>query len=80
VELKAKIDGENRVKVIVSDDGEGLPAGGGHFGYGLVGMRERVEDLGGTLSISNRSDGRGVTVVATLPLDVVEPHETEPVA
>ena len=38
----------------MSDDGEGLPAGGGHFGYGLVGMRERVEDLGGTLSISNR--------------------------
>jgi two-component system, NarL family, sensor histidine kinase UhpB len=80
VELKAKVDGENRVKVIVSDDGEGLPKGGGHFGYGLVGMRERVEDLGGTLSISNRSDGRGVTVVATLPLDVVNSHETEPVA
>jgi two-component system, NarL family, sensor histidine kinase UhpB len=80
VELKAKIDGENRVKVIVSDDGEGLPAGGGHFGYGLVGMRERVEDLGGTLSISNRSDGKGVAVVATLPLDVVESNVSEPVA
>jgi glucose-6-phosphate-specific signal transduction histidine kinase len=79
VELKAKVDDENRVKVIVSDDGEGLPAAGGHFGYGLVGMRERVEDVGGTLSISNRSDGRGVTIVATLPLDVVESHVAEPV-
>ncbi len=63
----------------MSDNGEGLPAGGGRFGYGLVGMRERVEDLGGTLSISNRTDGKGVTVIAILPLDVAEPQVMEPV-
>lgn len=79
VGLKAKIDGENQVKVIVSDNGEGLPAGGGRFGYGLIGMRERVEELGGTLSISNRTDGKGVRVVATLPLDVIDSRVSEPV-
>jgi two-component system, NarL family, sensor histidine kinase UhpB len=78
VELKAKIDGENHVKVIVSDNGGGLPPGGGHFGYGLVGMRERVEELGGVLSIANRTDGKGVSVVASLPLDVVETRVSEP--
>ncbi len=77
--MKAKIADENHVKVIVSDDGAGLPIGGGRFGYGLVGMRERVEDAGGSLSISNRTDGKGVTVVATLPLDVIESNVSEPV-
>ena len=54
--------------LIISDDGRGLPPEAetrpGH--YGLRGMRERVEGLGGTLTLS--SNGRGTTVKAWLPL------------
>src|SRR5580692_3313882 len=35
-------------------------------GYGLISMRERAEELGGSLAI--RSDGSGTTITATLPL------------
>ena len=52
----------------ISDDGRGLPPDAetrpGH--YGLRGMRERVEGLGGVLTLS--SNGRGTTVKARLPL------------
>jgi signal transduction histidine kinase len=59
--------GGQRLRVSVSDDGSDAPgavqAGGGH---GLVGMRERVAMLGGTLS-AGPSDGGGFEVVADLP-------------
>jgi signal transduction histidine kinase len=35
-------------------------------GYGLISMRERAEELGGSLTI--RSDSSGTTITATLPL------------
>lgn len=53
----------------VQDDGRGRPddlavgAASGH--YGLLGLRERVEGLGGTLTVSATG---GVTVEAALPL------------
>jgi signal transduction histidine kinase len=54
----------------VHDDGIGLPPGSGsspdHFG--LRGMRERVEGLGGTLNLPG--DSEGTLVEATLPLIV----------
>jgi signal transduction histidine kinase len=57
--------GAGSVTVEVSDDGP--PARVDAGGYGLVGMRERVEALGGTLSAGPRPDGW--TVRATLPLE-----------
>ena len=38
----------------------------GRSGVGFRGMRERFRQLGGTLEI--QSEGRGTTVIATLPL------------
>jgi signal transduction histidine kinase len=59
--------GGQRLQVSVTDDGSDAPgavqAGGGH---GLVGMRERVAMLGGTLT-AGPSEGGGFEVVADLP-------------
>jgi ligand-binding sensor domain-containing protein/signal transduction histidine kinase len=61
-----------RVQLSVRDDGSGFDnqaasnAQDGHFG--LVGMRERAEQIGGTLSI-NSSLGFGTEVVADVPIN-----------
>ncbi|MFY9934395.1 MAG: sensor histidine kinase [Streptosporangiaceae bacterium] len=48
----------------VTDDGAGLAASG-HHGHGLAIMRERAEELGGTVTI--RDGSPGVTIQARLP-------------
>ena len=50
--------------VTVTDDGTGLPAGDGR-GHGLAIMRERAEELGGTVTVRNGPPG--VIVQARLP-------------
>jgi len=56
------------VTVEVLDDAPHGPARGGYRGgYGLVGMRERVETLGGTLH-AGPADGQGWAVRATVPV------------
>jgi two-component system, NarL family, sensor histidine kinase UhpB len=58
----------DRIVVTIEDDGIGLPADWarpGHFG--LRGLTERVERLGGTLSVGNR-DPRGTRLTAEIPL------------
>jgi signal transduction histidine kinase len=51
----------------VQDDGVGLPAGNGgrRAGTGLIGVRERVRGLGGTVTIVS---GSGTLLSVTLPL------------
>jgi signal transduction histidine kinase len=59
---------QQAITVEITDDAP--PAGSPRFphagGYGLVGMRERVEALGGTLS-AGPGPGAGWSVLATLP-------------
>jgi signal transduction histidine kinase len=66
VEL-ALVDGA--VRVTVTDDGRGFEVGaldddGGH--YGLVGMRERLVDAGGDLTVHS-APGEGTTLAAVVP-------------
>jgi signal transduction histidine kinase len=60
------IEGEGRIDVEVSDDGHGFDPDDGTPGFGLVGMRERVGLVSGTLDISSSPDG--TVVRATVPV------------
>jgi len=59
------------VKLRVHDDGHGFdpeslsPAGSGH--YGLIGMRERVERIGGHLTLHSKP-GEGTDILVEVPL------------
>jgi len=57
---------ETSVTITVHDDGAGFRMDGAHTGFGLLGMRERAELIGGELSIESVL-GEGTTVSATLP-------------
>jgi signal transduction histidine kinase len=52
--------------VTVGDDGQGFDSNEPSTGFGLATMRERVEAVGGTLSITSAL-GAGTTVTAILP-------------
>jgi signal transduction histidine kinase len=59
--------GPEQLTITVTDDGPGPSPGAGRpAGFGLIGMRERVAMLGGTLSAGARPEG-GFAVVARLP-------------
>ena len=54
------------VVVIVEDDGKGFDAAGPSDGLGLLGMRERLALVGGTLRIETAADS-GTTIAAEVP-------------
>lgn len=60
---------DDRLVVTVSDDGAGLVAPDA-TGHGLAIMRERAEEIGGTLTVGDLPDRSGVIVRADLPLPV----------
>ena len=71
------LDRPGNVGVEISDRGKGIPAekkrnfeAGGAMGVGLRGMRERVEQLGGTIEL--RSSESGTTVSAILPISAAD--------
>jgi two-component system, NarL family, sensor kinase len=66
VEVRLKIN--HRAVLTVKDFGRGLSAEllKEHLGVGLSGMRERVNDLGGTFEI--QSNGNGTLITVSIPL------------
>ena len=50
----------------VTDDGRGFDPGVAQGGVGLVGMRERVEELGGEIALKSRP-GEGTEVTVRVP-------------
>ncbi len=57
---------EGQVAVEVKDRGRGFDLAAESPGFGLVGMRERVEALGGTLEVDS-APGAGTTLSARIP-------------
>jgi PAS domain S-box-containing protein len=58
----------NELRLELRDDGDGFKLKDRHDGFGLAGMRERVEQMRGELKITS-SRGKGTKVVVTLPYD-----------
>lgn len=63
-----EVDSEDapRLILVVEDNGVGI-ADGHRSGMGLLGMRERVQGLGGTMTVERRAAG-GTRVVVSLPI------------
>src|SRR5215203_844530 len=66
VEVGLRTDAE-AILIEVADDGRGFDPGSARAGYGLVGMRERVEGLGGKIEIRSRP-GEGTKVTVRVPV------------
>jgi signal transduction histidine kinase len=71
---------EHQAVFTVRDFGRGMPAeliqgsqtNGEHFGVGLSGMRERVNDLGGDFEIQSCGDGTAITVAIPLASETLD--------
>jgi signal transduction histidine kinase len=61
------IDTDEAVEILLRDDGEGFDPTAGAAGFGLIGMRERVSLVHGTLDIESAA-GSGTTLRARIPL------------
>ena len=63
------VSDEQTLNITISDDGCGMEPGAADkpTSFGLLGMRERVETLGGTLCIES-APGKGTRIEATIPL------------
>src|SRR5436190_8188963 len=60
------ISNSKELRLELRDDGDGFRVKDRHDGFGLAGMRERVEQMGGKLKITS-ARGKGTRVVVTLP-------------
>jgi two-component system sensor histidine kinase UhpB len=72
IEVELAVTSSRVMRVQVADDGEGGRFAGQETGFGLVGMRERAEALGGQLSIVPGPLG-GWAIVVEAPIPEVNP-------
>ena len=61
------VQDDDQVRATITDDGKGFDTHGLSSGFGLIGMRERLALLGGTLTVESEP-GKGTTVHAALPI------------
>ena len=61
------VERNRTIHLTVRDDGRGFDPAANTDGFGLHGMRERAELLGGTLTVDS-APGEGATVTASFPL------------
>jgi signal transduction histidine kinase len=66
-DIDVSIADHEEVTVRVRDDGAGFDPDAQHEGFGLIGIRERIELIGGTLRVHSGT-GTGTTIEASLPV------------
>jgi signal transduction histidine kinase len=66
VEVGVRQEG-GEIEISVRDDGEGFDPATSSAGRGLIGMRERIELLGGRIAVTSKP-GTGTEIAATVPL------------
>ncbi len=66
-DIHVSIADEDEVTVRVRDEGPGFDPDARHEGFGLIGIRERIELIGGTLRVDS-GNGTGTTIQASLPV------------
>ena len=62
-----------QLRLLVKDDGVGLASRTAAGGLGIIGMQERVRELGGTMSL-NSQPGRGTALTVIVPVSWKEAH------
>jgi signal transduction histidine kinase len=60
------IEEQRRINVLVRDNGAGFDPNSATRGFGLLGMHERVELLGGELQVES-APGHGTNIAVVLP-------------
>jgi signal transduction histidine kinase len=55
------------IRLELQDDGSGFDQAAAHDGFGLIGMKERAQAMGGDLSIQSTTMG-GTTISLVLPI------------
>jgi signal transduction histidine kinase len=73
------VERNRTIRLTVRDDGRGFDPAANTDGFGLQGMRERAELLGGTLTVDS-APGQGTTVTASFPLRGQRDDVPRPVA
>ena len=72
----AESDGDGCVTVEIRDDGRGFDPGEIGSGFGLIGMRERMALIHGSLEVRSRRD-EGTWIIARMPVKRREPLDRE---
>jgi len=67
--IRIAADGDDRLRLTVTDDGDGFDPTAVPRGHlGLIGMRQRVDLVGGELEVES-APGKGTTVDALVPIE-----------
>jgi two-component system sensor histidine kinase UhpB len=79
IQVHVRLETNDMIAIRIIDDGGGMAPTGSAIGFGITGMQERAALLGGTLTVLNRTDGKGVVVAAELPFDRSAEYRPAPV-
>lgn len=76
--IRDKNEQTDQLKINIRDDGKGMVVNDFHsdVDFGLLGMRERAQSLGGSFDLQSQL-GAGVNLTITIPLGVNVHHESE---